>query len=375
MKDDLPVVRPRLPHLLRETTRHGTLVWYFRKERNGKRIRLPEEYGSEEFLIAYNAALTGNPVPVKIVTPQTLEWAVDLYRRSPSAGSWSTELGESTRQGRERMLQAIVKANGDIPLVAITKKKILQGRDLRKNTPHQANEFVKIMRHFFKWASDPGQGNLIEVNPAIDVKKLATDNPQGWRTWTDEDVALFERYWAVGTRERLALDILLYTGLRRSDAVNLGKQHIKNNQITIRVKKKTNKKGVTYAYPPVLPVLAKSIAATKTGDLHFLVNDQGRAYAAKAFGTWFSQAAKKAGCPVGCSAHGLRKAAAVRCAENGATVHQMMAIFAWNTPEMALHYTKAANDKRIAAAGSHLMLPVEEIAPHLPSGAAQGAKT
>jgi hypothetical protein len=46
--------RPRPPYLSREVTRHGTPVWYVR--RDGKRIRLRAEYGTPEFDAEYQAA-------------------------------------------------------------------------------------------------------------------------------------------------------------------------------------------------------------------------------------------------------------------------------------------------------------------------------
>jgi hypothetical protein len=47
--------RPRPPHLHLERTRHGVVVWYFRRGK-GKRIRIRGAYGSPEFLEAYEAA-------------------------------------------------------------------------------------------------------------------------------------------------------------------------------------------------------------------------------------------------------------------------------------------------------------------------------
>ncbi|HEY1865104.1 MAG TPA: integrase, partial [Roseiarcus sp.] len=44
-----------------------------------------------------------------------------------------------------------------------------------------------------------------------------------------------------------------------------------------------------------------------------------------------------------------RKAAARRLAEAGATVNQLMAIFGWARPDMAIKYTREANKKRMAA--------------------------
>ncbi|MBP1845899.1 hypothetical protein J2046_004173 [Rhizobium petrolearium] len=74
---------PRKPFLSREKSRHGRLVWYFK--RNGKRIRLPDEYGSAEFNAAYEKALTGStisaPEEPKSKTG-SFKWLVGQYKRS-----------------------------------------------------------------------------------------------------------------------------------------------------------------------------------------------------------------------------------------------------------------------------------------------------
>jgi hypothetical protein len=50
--------KTRFPHLHRQITRHGRTVWYFRRG-HGRRVRMRGEYGSEAFLAAYAALLTG----------------------------------------------------------------------------------------------------------------------------------------------------------------------------------------------------------------------------------------------------------------------------------------------------------------------------
>src|SRR5215471_3341101 len=65
----------------------------------------------------------------------------------------------------------------------------------------------------------------LEVNPTIGVKLLKGKNDKdGFHTWTNEEITCFEKRWPIGTRERLALDLLLYTGLARGDVVRLGRQ-------------------------------------------------------------------------------------------------------------------------------------------------------
>jgi integrase len=62
----------------------------------------------------------------------------------------------------------------------------------------------------------------------------------------------------------------------------------------------------------------------------------------------------EAGLP-NCTAHGLRKAGAVIAANNGATVHQLQAVFGWSSLAMAEHYTRSADQVRLADAAMHLL--------------------
>jgi integrase len=361
--------KPRPPHLHREETRHGVIVWYVRKG-HGPRIRLRAEYGSEEFWAEYRAALEGAPKPAKAVMANTLAWALDRYRNSsPWAG-----LSNATRRQRENIYKAMIKTAGIVPLKDITAETIRAGRERRATTPHAANNFLKAARGFFAWAVEE---NLVTVDPTKGVKLLVGENEaDGFHTWTQEELDRFEARWPIGTRERLAFDLLLYTGLRRGDAVRVGRPHERDGVITIRTEKHRKGKPGELVSIPILPPLAASIAATETGDLTYLSTDAGRPWVKESFGNWFREACRKAGCPG--AAHGLRKAGATRAAERGATERQLMAIFGWSTGKMAQHYTRAADRKRLARDAAQLLLPAQaenEKLPHLGSGGGTGAKS
>ena len=53
-----------------------------------------------------------------------------------------------------------------------------------------------------------------------------------------------------------------------------------------------------------------------------------------------------------CSSHGIRKAGATIAADNGATEHELMATFGWESPKQAALYTKKANRRRLAGSGA-----------------------
>jgi integrase len=217
-------------------------------------------------------------------------------------------------------------------------------------TPEAANARVKALRQVFAWAL---KQKLAKSNPALEVEYLRTGS-QGWHAWTIDEVSQYEARHPLGTRARLALALLLYTGVRRSDAVKLGRQMIRRGWLTFTQTKNRKRNPIPVSIP-VLPELQAVIDATPSCNMTFLVTEFGRPFTAAGFGNRFRKWCNDAGL-LHCSAHGLRKAGATIAAENGATEHQLMAIFGWTTAKQAEHYTKAARRKLLAAGAMHLLV-------------------
>jgi hypothetical protein len=87
-------------------------------------------------------------------------------------------------------------------------------------------------------------------------------------------------------------------------------------------------------------VLAETLAAGPCGDLTFIAGENGNPLTKESFGNLFT------GVPG--SAHGVRKIAATRAANAGATVAQLEAIFGWQGGSMAALYTRAADRRRLS---------------------------
>ena len=166
---------------------------------------------------------------------------------------------------------------------------------------------------------------------------------EGFPVWTEGDVATFEKRWPLGTKERVWLSVLLYTGLRRGDAVRIGRQHVRNDVAVIRTQKSGEKIVV---HLPLLPPLLEALRAGPTAELAFICGANGKPMTKESFGNAFSDACRKAG--IKKSAHGLRKIGATRAANNGATVAQLNAIFGWTGSKMANLYTQSADRARLA---------------------------
>ena len=238
-------------------------------------------------------------------------------------------------------------------------------RDEKAAFPHAANNSVKALRQLFAWATSPEYG-YAKKNPARDVGKLRGTNPDGIRAWTEADAVRYETRHPIGTKARLAFDLLLYTGVRRSDVVRLGPQMERwfgetspdGNMVEVQKLVFTETKGVSRIVKrhelPILPPLRQSIDATPTGHLVYLVTTFGKPHSAKAFGNWFKKRCREADLEQ-VSAHGLRKLGAQRCAEAGATEHQLMALFGWSNPQQAAAYTKKANRAKLEAQAAVLL--------------------
>lgn len=335
--EDMPRKLPQF--VTKEKNRHGTWVYYFRKGK-GKRTRLPV-YGSPEFEEAYTAALTGNAVQRPALNPSaSIGWLIDRHMES----AYWAGLSGATRKQRGLIFKDVIERSKNAPFAHFTKSTIENGMDDRKDTPAQANNFHKAMNNMFAWAVKNGH---VKVNPCSGVERL-TYKSEGFTPWDETDIVKFCLKYPVGTVERLALELLLYSGLRRSDIVNAGKQHLKGNTFTMR----TQKTGavITVEFPQSL---MDTIAATKTGELAFITNAFGKPFTKESFGNWFGKKSREA--KVFKNAHGVRKLSATAAANGGATTHELMAQYGWTNTKQAETYTKGADRVRLGIKSSRLV--------------------
>ena len=336
-----PMPRPRLPFLQLEKSRHGRVLWYVRI-RKGYRTRLRADFGTPEFAAEYQAAIRGVPVPkTGTAAPGTLAWLIARYRET---GAWLS-LSNATRRQRENIFLHVKETAGSRAFSQIDRATIVAGRERRAKTPAQARNFLDAMRGLFRWATEAG---LVKADPTHGVKNPARVKGGGFPAWTEEDVEKYEVRWPLGTRERVWLDVLLYTGLRRGDAVTIGRPHVRDGVATLRTEKS---QGGMVVMLPILPVLAATLERGPCGDLTFICGSSGKPLTKESFGNEFKRAARSAG--VSKSAHGVRKIAATRAANRGATVAQLEAIFGWSGGGMASLYTRLADRERLAREAMH----------------------
>jgi integrase len=345
------------PHVYRQITRHGRAVYYFRRKRHGCRLRLPD-YGTPEFHAAYLAALNSEPPATKDKRAQhgSLEWLIRQYRETTAY----LALSPATRKQRDNIFKHVIDNAGHVAIGAVTRRKIIDGREDRASTPAQARNFLDAMRGLFRWALE---SEHVSDDPTLGVKNPKRPKGGGFAPWTEAELVTYEARWPAGTKERVWLHVLLYTGLRRGDAVKIGRQHVRDGIATLRTEKTGTELNLR-----ILPPLAETLAIGPTGDLSFICGESRKPLTKESFGNMFRAACNAAG--VRKSAHGLRKIAAGRAADAGATTKELEAWFGWNGGAMAELYTKQADRKRLAASaaekiGNRMPLTLMANAPHL----------
>ncbi|MGF9694738.1 site-specific integrase [Rhizobium sp. 0TCS1.26] len=336
----------------------GVLRFYFRR-RGQKKVRLPGVPGSDEFNEAYYGALNGvaeERKGPKLSEKNSLRWLCEQYFQAAEFKRLDKRTQHVRRLIIEHMWAEPLKPDSkrlfeDMPINAITGKAVRVLRDRKVETPEAANSRVKALRSIFSWACK-SDVELMISNPARDVAFFPSEG-DGYHSWTDAEISTFEQTHPIGTKARLALALLLYTGQRRSDIVLFGRQHVTDESLRFTQFKGRKKKPVTLEIP-VHPTLRKVIDASPCGDMTFLVTEFGKGFTSNGFGNWFRRQCNAAGLPH-CSAHGLRKAASSRLAERGATEKQIMSITGHSTSKEVTRYTKAANQKRLAQSAMGLL--------------------
>jgi integrase len=339
-------VRHKNPKYTHEFADHdGTSRFYLRVP-GRKRVPLPGLPWSPEFMEAREKALQADWVAPELGASRTLAGTVNASLVSYyQSSAFRDGLAASSQQMRRAILERFREEHGE-KRIALLHKKALQAI-LNKKTPAAAANWRKALRGFLDHAMSL---DMVAIDPLTGVK-LVSIKSDGHHPWEPGECSKFEAHHALGTRARLAFELLLQVGQSRCDVVRMGRQHVRDGTLAL----KRQKTGVPFEVP-VMPALQDAIDAMPKGDhLTFLVTAQGKPFSAAGFGNWFREICNEAALPKRCTSHGLRKAAATYLANRGATTTQLMGWFGWKTASEAERYTRGADRKRNAAAAGRLV--------------------
>jgi Phage integrase family len=307
----------------------GTVRRYFRR-RGFPKVALPGLPGSHEFREAYEAALQAEPPPKAAKGgPGSLSDLVATWCRSPRFAN----LSPSTKATYRKVLKPILEQHGhrlarDLPHDKAMKIIVQIG----ETCPGMANLTKSVLHTIFKFAK-------VTPNPFADIGDY---NLGKHHTWADTELASFEARWPLGTRERLAYALLLYTAQRVGDVVEIRRADIKGGMIRV-LQEKTAEDEDDVLWIAMHPALVRAIEAGPAKGLTLIGDKHGRPIKKGALSNLIKRAAADAGLPPKCVAHGLRKAGLRRLAEHGATTKEIAAVSGHRTLAEIERYTERAS--------------------------------
>jgi len=325
--------------------RHGKVRRYLRRP-GLPRTPLPGVPGSAEFMSAYQAALAEVP-PVR--QPEhglgTFGGLVADYYRSPAVSN----LRPNSQQAYRLVLNSLVEKHGHRLVRDLEPNKaraIIHA--IGPHRPGMANLTISILKVLMGHAIKIG---LRTSNPVVGIQRYRQGSHH---TWTEDELAAYEARWPLGTRERLAFALLLYTAQRVGDVARLKRSDIAGGMLRL-VQQKT---GTALAIP-IHPALDRAMRAGPANGVNLIGDKEGGPLASRGLSSLVTRAATKVGLPKRCKPHGLRKAILRRLAEHGATAKQIAAVSGHKTLGEVERYTQAADQAKLSKAAVEL-LPDEE---------------
>ena len=375
--------RRRLPKYVQSfTDRHDHARYYFR--RGAYRCTLPGAAWSPEFMAAHAAAmvrtdaspLTQTAAPEAVATPPaqpTRKSAMPV--RAPTGSmtaliaEWKlaaySELAQTTRTNYTRITDRLERSVGHLPVDKLTESDIQSMIDQR-TTDHgieAGNTIRRIFRLLMPFAKKRGYR---ADNPMLDIRKKKRPKGQagGWATLGEPAIQKYVDHWRLGTPQYLAMALLVCTGQRRSDVVKIGPHNIVGKVYdptdftgrSLAIKQQKTGKPLIIPIAPMLQEALTTLAAPANAPA-FLLSQRELPFKPESFTNVFSEWTKNCGIEGQASPHTLRKAAARRLAEAGATVHQIAAITGHDSLAEVERYTKAAGQEALAITAIGLLHP------------------
>lgn len=320
------------------TDARGKRRWRYRK--NGKTFGLGTEYGSNDFISRYEAALSHEAIDRRRNTPGSFDALCEAYYRSAKF----RRLGQSSRTTYRGIIERFRKSRGEKMVKDLRRSDVMAIMSKMSDKPAAANNRLRMLRMLMKLAI---QLDLRETDPTAGVERFSSGS--GHHAWSETEI---EQYFAThrpGTLAHTALVLLLHTGAARSDVVRLSWGNIKDGRIQYRRQKMQSRDGILIDIP-IHPDLDAVLNDLPRFSFTFLQTSTGKSRSPNGFGNLMRKWCSQAGLS-NCSSHGLRKALARRLAEAGCTPHEIASFTGHKSQREVSHYTESANRAGLADAG------------------------
>jgi integrase len=224
---------------------------------------------------------------------------------------------------------------GDANPAAMKRKDVIRLRDANAEKPYFANYSLRVLRILMEHCVDLG---WCDTNPAKGVTEIKTDSKER-EPWPQTLLEAYRAACALGTRERLLMELCVGTGQRIGDVLEMRWSDIQDGGFVIR-QNKTGKE----LWVPILPELQAALSVSSRHSIFILTNERGT-------NRWSyrgaSQAVRKVREQVGALSydiHSWRYNAACELVEAGCG-DDLVASVTGQSPAMVMHYTKKVRQR------------------------------
>jgi integrase len=226
---------------------------------------LPGLPGSQAFMATYENALAsttqgaGKPKG----GPKSLSALFANYYACPGFKNLSPNSQRLYRQAL-KPIEAAHGHRGVVDLPDDKAHKIIA--EIGETRPAMANLTRSVLRRAFAHAIKPLKWRYTNPFSEIESYKVGSHD-----TWTDADFAAYRARWPLGSRERIAFDLLYYTAQRIGDVSKMRRADIKPQGIYVK-----QEKTETELHIPMHPGLKRSLNAYGIHGQHLIARLDGK---------------------------------------------------------------------------------------------------
>jgi integrase len=325
----------KLPQYVEKNLVRGYTYLSFRRGK-GPRIGLPDDPDSQEFKLAYAAALAGEMAPTSPTLKRDLTGTIGALIVDYKTKGTFTSLRATSKKGYNTRLETIRIEHGHRTVAGLTRERIntfilapLADR------PGAQLDTLKKLRILVQHANGL---NWLKGDPTAGIKRPKTKEI---RAWTDAELAAFEARWPIGTKQRTAYELMRNVGTARVDVHAITWAQIDADGVNY----KRSKSGVAVD-SDMSDELRAALNATPREHVTIINTVYGRPHTVDGFSGFLRDAMTAAGLPLDCKPHGLRKTLGREMADADASAHDIMAKLGHTTLKQAENYTREADRKR-----------------------------
>ncbi|GAW33660.1 site-specific tyrosine recombinase XerC [Roseovarius sp. A-2] len=292
--------------------------------------KFQSEFGTAHFWTEYAGILSQKDKPRKVVA-RNFGALIDHYRKSPRYKN----LKPRTGLDYDKYLDFFRDIMGDANPAKMQRKDVIRLRDTNAEKAYFANYSLRVLRVLMEHCVDLGWR---ETNPARGVPEIRTTKTER-ELWPRELLDVYRAHCALGTRERLVMELCVGTGQRIGDVLSMRWSNIKNGAVWVR-QSKTSKE----LWVPILPELQAALDVASRHSVYILTNERGT-------NRWSyrgaSAAVRKVREQIGAldyDIHSWRYNAACELLEAGCS-DDLIAAVTGQSPAMVQHYTKKVRQR------------------------------